>query len=208
MKLIGLAGFKTSGKDSTYQFIDAVYAGTVQRVAFADKLKIMAARALGLEDDDAELITLMDAFKENGDLLALAYAPSQSIPIHFHQRISGRQYLQNFGQRAREVFGDDFWVDQILPKPSTKLGLNSHNLAFRYPHADVLCVTDCRYPNEAKRIKELGGVVWEVQRPGLESDGHSSERPLPRSLVDHVVRNTGTLEDLRVEAKNALEFTL
>lgn len=208
-KLIGIAGLKTSGKDTTCRFVQNNAQGFSQRVAFADKLKIMAARALGLEGPNEELIARMDCFKENGVLTATAYSPpGAGTPVAFHSHISGRQYLQYFGSNARKVFGDTFWIDQILPTPSDKYDLNSYNLGYRYPDADLVVVTDVRYPNEAERIRALGGVVWKVWRPGIESDGHDSEVPIPDEYVNWVIPNDGSMEDLEHQTIRAMEYTL
>lgn len=216
-KLIGISGLKTSGKDSTYQFIkefnDTKQAQMrcekgwrTQRAAFADSLKSAAATAIGFNCED--LIGEMDECKETwkfdiwdvkGPLL-----DGVAIPI---TEFSGRQYLQWFGGGMREVFGDNFWIDQVLPYPGFVMGNMAEEIdacykeeSFwrqKYPDADIVVVTDVRYPNEAQRIKELKGKIWEIVRPGLESDGHSSEIPLPRDLVDLTIVNDGTLADLK-----------
>lgn len=219
MILIGINGFKTSGKDTTYGIVrEALRPDRVDRAAFADKLKIIAARALGFDEPDVEsYLQHMDDFKESGEIhmkwnwFAEGFIEGEMIS---ERRITGREYLQYFGANAREVFGDSFWVDQILPTPSGHPSRdnrevdNERSLLRRYPQTDVLCVTDVRYPNEAQRIKDLGGVVWEVLRPGLESDGHSSEKPLPPSLVDYKIVNDGDLEVLRGRVVTAIEATL
>src|SRR5208282_957774 len=75
MRLIGIAGLKTSGKDTTFKAIaSALPNQNVRRVAFADKLKELSAIALGYgggapwssESDD--LIALMDEAKERWDI--------------------------------------------------------------------------------------------------------------------------------------------
>lgn len=150
----------------------------------------------------------MDEFKETGRVESFVSLPEErklALGIDESVQITGRQYLQNFGNDAREVFGTDFWVDQVLTVPvehcpgmdiyDHRAG-NARNMRMRYPGVDVLCLTDLRYPNEAERVKALGGVVWEVLRPGLESDGHPSEQPLPRHLVDLQIVNDGTPQDL------------
>jgi hypothetical protein len=53
-------------------------------------------------------------------------------------------------------------------------------------------------------VLRLGGETWEIVRPGLESDGHSSENPLPRELVTRVIVNDGTVDDLREKVVAAL----
>lgn len=174
----------------------------VKGVGFADKLKILGARSLGFLDfTDAECIDYMDRFKEDGDIDVLG---------GFNRSITGREYLQNLGNEGRKVFGDTFWIDHVLPNPihqdSALWEIEPIKMVeYRYPGVDCLCVTDVRYDNEAERIRDLGGVVWEVIRPGLKSDGHPSEQPLPRELVDHQILNDGDLRDLEREVERAMD---
>lgn len=206
MNLIGINGFKKAGKGATAEAVEKLYAGNVLGVGFADKLKILAAKALGyttLSDEDC--IALMNQWKDTGWLEG-----GEVGGIAPEVAISGRQYLQNLGNEARNVFGDTFWIDMVLPNPGAMEGWIGQPavtaaMQLRYPGVDCLCITDLRYQNEAERVKALGGVVWEVVRPGLESDGHDSEQVLPRELIDLVIQNDGTLDDLEAEVEAALE---
>ena len=53
-----------------------------------------------------------------------------------------------------------------------------------------------RFPNEVKCIRDLGGIVVRVNRPGCGSDGHRSE-VLPE--CDYEIVNDGSREDLCVK---------
>jgi hypothetical protein len=198
MRLIGLSGLKTSGKDTVCGLISE-FEPDVKRVGFADKLKIMAAMALGFEDDPEVLIALMNKCKENWTL-RLCFAGGDEEQFN---RLTGREYLQWFGSNGRKVFGNTFWIDQVLPLPSAdrrpdiREQDNYAGLIARYPGAAIVCITDVRYENEARRVKDLGGEIWEIVRPGLESDGHASEAGLPRELIDVTIPNDGTLQQLR-----------
>lgn len=224
MQLIGINGFMGSGKDTTYGFIAKHHRGAL-RVAFADKLKSIAALAIGFDPelDTQALVDLMNECKEFWDFEVtkrLTSLPGEQACMEV-THFTGRQYLQWLGANARTVFGDTFWIDQVLPTerqvylPGKEDGLISRSeagsylghdaLAERYPDTDLVVVTDVRYPNEAERVQQLGGKVWEVVRPGLTSDGHSSEIPLPRELVDTVIQNDGSLAELSATVKEALE---
>lgn len=206
MKLIGINGLKGSGKDTTYECVKAIVEGRrpnspegrVERRAFADNLKIMAGLALGYKGEDEGLIAAMNLLKEKGSVGSWLDNDFGNLDTGFLS-ISGRLYLQQFGNHAREVFGDTFWVDQVAPTEFGKFcrvwrteGRKGKDIGL----PAVGCVTDVRYPNEAERIRKCGGIVWEVIRPGLTSDGHASEQPLPRELVDVVIHNDGTHDDL------------
>lgn len=233
MHLIGINGLKTSGKDTTGRIVQHLYGdgdANVVRAGFADKLKIMAAKALGLDGTDAELIARMDEAKESwvftvkrhtkADVQGPMTVPGRLSPGWAVEEpvtnFTGRQYLQWFGGRARQVFGDTFWIDQVLPTPTMPAGMMPRpkglpdpmglaRVQGRYPDADALVITDVRYPNEAQRVKDLGGVVWNVWRPGLSSDGHDSEVPLPAELIDWVIPNDGSLSALEGQVERALD---
>ena len=195
MNLIGITGFKTSGKDTTYEAIRTLTEGQAVRRAFADNLKRIGALALGLDFEE------MDNFKENG-LLDVFVLNASVDPV---LNVSGRQYLQNLGVGARDVFGVNFWVDQVLPLDRARRDViwSDHPEIVGPPKWAV--VTDVRFPNEAARVLDLGGEVWEVIRPGLESDGHASEIPLPRYLVTRTILNDSTVDRLRDKVADALE---
>lgn len=194
MNLIGITGLKTSGKDTTYEAIRTLTEGQAVRRAFADNLKRVAALALGLEFDQ------MERFKEIGQLDIGGLPPQWPSG----STTTGRQYLQNLGVGAREVFGSNFWVDQVLPIDRSRRDViwSDHPEIVGPPTWGV--VTDVRFPNEAQRVLDLGGEVWEVIRPGLESDGHASEIPLPRELVTRAIHNDGTIRDLLENVEYAL----
>lgn len=208
MQLIGINGFKRSGKNTVGEIIrDSNPDVHVHLVGFADKLKIAAARALGFVDgNERELIDLMDEFKESAQL-SIFYRKDRDSLSTAHL-ISGRQYLQFFGTEAgRETFSDSFWIDLVLPNPAMQEGwiqAGEEQLERMYPGVDILVVTDVRFDNEARRVKSLGGQVWEVVRPGVDGGSHSSERPLARDLIDLTIQNDADLEGLEQKVKEAL----
>jgi hypothetical protein len=215
-KLIGINGFKRSGKGQTAIFLSEIMEDEiVYEIGFADKLKIMAALALGFERSPRELIALMDQFKLDGEI-TVAYTEASGEPDFLHD-LTGRELLQNFGNHARHTFGENFWIDQVLPYPAIDYidGIPydsddpGRELTAMYgSDIGVVAITDLRYPNEAERIKALGGVIWEVVRPGVGSDGHASEQPLPEHLVDFKIVNDGDLDTLKARVIEAVEATL
>jgi hypothetical protein len=223
MHLVGFNGFKGSGKNTSANILGEIYgggSGVVYQVGFADKVKLAAARALGfLDATPRECIALMDAAKEHW---LIDYRTSDDI-VQLGT-ITGREYLQNIGVEMRKLFGEDFWVDQVLPSPNhntvlpgpsdvkgskpftlTAADQNQFDLAIRYPDVDCLAITDLRFENEAQRILNLGGEVWRVNNPSCESDGHDSEQMLPDSLVTYEIDNSGSINDLELEVERAMD---
>lgn len=94
-----------------------------------------------------------------------------------------REFLQDLGVAVRTVLGPSTWVDVALHSP--------------HPYT---VVSDVRFPNEAAAIRERGGQIWRVTRPGTGPvNAHESETALDSDVPDRVIRNTGTLDDLRRE---------
>ena len=57
-------------------------------------------------------------------------------------------------------------------------------------------VDDLRFPNEAAAIRQMGGVIWRVYRPGLVTMDHASERSQKHIEEDLLLNNATTLDDL------------
>jgi Deoxynucleotide monophosphate kinase len=190
--LIGINGFKRSGKNTAGTVIKT-WAEThdlrCMTVGFADRMKLSAARSLGIYSAQSvnDAIVLMDSLKESGTVDVCI--PEQSIM----KSMSGREFLKWFATEGhRDVFGDDFWVDHVLPLSWDDIEVGS------WP--DILAITDLRFANEARRVKALQGVTLEIVRPGLyaDSDGHGSEQSLPRELVDFTIYNDSSLEAFEI----------
>ena len=93
-----------------------------------------------------------------------------------------RSLLQNLGVAARKVIDEDVWVNAAF---------NQTNEPGNY------VITDVRFENEADKVKEFGGEVWRVKRPGVEAvNSHISEYALDGYKVDRILNNGGTLEEL------------
>lgn len=193
-RLIGLTGYAGSGKDTVCELLYNYYEDVgSDRVAFADKMKLFAADCFGLSERNRDAgIHRMDWFKDEEVVLFKGRAERHSL--------TGRQFLQNMGPAARNSISPDFWIDLVLPKytgnSAAGTGIDKA-VEEMYPSAgEVLVVSDVRYDNEAERIKRLGGEIWHIQRLGFESDGHESEQ-LPRpQLIDEIISNEGTIDDL------------
>jgi hypothetical protein len=93
-----------------------------------------------------------------------------------------RDFLQRFGTEAmRNNFGQDFWLKHMR----NRIGKGKY------------VITDCRFENEAAMVRELGGVIVEVKRPGCVKSSHVSDAGV---TADRYVYNDSTLEHLKYEA--------
>jgi hypothetical protein len=172
--LIGLNGRKQAGKDTVYArachiMRDVV---TVERASFADLLYASAAASLGVT------VAQLQVWKADPcTVVRVQYAGADEC---FHAELTIREYLQRYGTEAhRDVFGPDFWVEQV------RRTLSNHE-------GRIVMVTDVRFPNEAEAVRACGGAVAQVIGPdAIENtgDGHASEAPLPEYLIDAFIKN-------------------
>lgn len=202
--LLGIAGKKKSGKNTAAAILEE-WCGdkfTHRSQGLADVLKVSAARALGLiEETPEQCIEVMDTLKFCGDITTRIEHGQHDVQ---EISISGREYLQFYGTEAhRQVFQDSFWIDYLLP-------LNEAQLYRKWMQEGVtgegsltalMMVTDVRFPNEAERVKEHGGLVLEIRKPEDEEDGdqHASEQRLPAHLVDEIINNDEGLAEFAVK---------
>ncbi len=107
--------------------------------------------------------------------------------------------MQKVGDAVRDVWTDAF-VECALREARERLS---------FSRSDGVVFSDVRYPNEAQAIKDAGGVVWQVVRPGARLCGgaakHKSENSMVGWKFDRVLDNQdGPLEDLRALVARAI----
>lgn len=190
MEIIGIHGPSRSGKDTICNIlIDRFPLIRFERQGFADALKVSAAKSLGLKGSSRELIAKMDNLKEEGQI----HTP--------WGKVSGREFLQFYGTEAhRQVFGDNFWLNQVIPDPSNPRSRYSGN----HRTCDVLLIPDVRYQNEVERIVEARGRLWKVRRDSLDKymTGHASESEL-EAVWDRHIDNNESIDDLKIQVTTA-----
>ena len=150
-----------------------------KRIAFADKI-----RDLLLETNPQ----VKDGFRVESVVSAYGWDQAKVLFPEI------RNLLQRLGVGARNMFGDEFWIGQV----------------FNYiDKTSDYVITDVRFENEAMMLKLMGGQLWRIKRPGIEPiNGHISERDLDGYKVDKILKNEGTLEELRTLVRSRMEFTL
>lgn len=171
--LIGLMGLAGSGKSEVSRVLETEMGFT--RVKFAGPLKNMLRTMLadaGYCEDDRERML-------EGDL------KEEAIP---ELGVSPRHLMVTLGTEwGRDLVHREIW---------TRLWTAQ---AERFGH---VVADDTRFPNEVDLIRQRGGQIWRVERPGLTAGTHPSETFVARA--DVTLHNTGTLADLRNNVKLAL----
>jgi Deoxynucleotide monophosphate kinase len=174
--IIGLTGLKGSGKDTIAAHLIKSYG--FERRAFADKLKESAAALLKLDPSHFEVL------KNSPDILFAIGSFKQDGMFEMIVNQSTREFLQRYGTEShRDVFGQDFWVNQLLPMDGFYTDRN-------------IVITDVRFVNEAERIHALKGYVVRVVRTLFNDDAHTSEQEQLQIKSDYELDNTGYLYEL------------
>lgn len=172
-KLIGLCGFARSGKDEVARILGW------NRIAFADRLKDLMSEIdplLRCEAGAYPFSELANIWGGHEGVKASSAGPSY------------RRFLQNLGEGTRGV-DSSIWVDY---------GIRQAERFLRAGH-DV-AITDVRYPNEARAVRRLGGQLWRIDRMGVgPANGHVSESNVMDFSPDLVIKNNGTLAELRLK---------
>lgn len=174
VKVVGLTGRAGSGKDLVGAMM-RLY--DFERLAFADGVRQEVAMAI----------------RRRGELPAEIRMDREDIEGMWHlwdpeqvwEKPTGplmRSLLQQWGTEYRREQEPDYWITRLQARLS------------RIAAAKVsprIVITDVRFPNEARWIREAGGEVWRIDRPGIGQDSHISERPLPDELVTRTIKNSG-----------------
>lgn len=153
-RIIGIHGKRGSGKDTIANHIKTYHTRHFRSVAFADPIRAMLKAGLGLTDAHFEYPLKDEVMPEYGirprDLM-------QPLGTEF-----GREHLSKIPGWLLE---DNLWVKRAEPMVNL----------YKDSGFNVL-ITDVRFENEAKWIREQGGEVWHITRPSLTTvDGHKSE---------------------------------
>jgi len=176
--VIGITGYATAGKDSIAHHLKDKHGYTHK--AFADTLRNLTADVnpiIGtrLQNDQIVVIRYNDALKEHG------YTEAKQIYPEI------RNVLVGLGNGARNHIQPNVWLDAVLPP-------QYHTL----PTSQRLVVSDVRYPNEAIRIREIGGVLIYVERPGVQPANEHEREHIPKMKPDYTILNNSSLEYLKI----------
>lgn len=183
--LIGLAGYAGAGKDTVGKILVDYY--NFKRIAFADKVKELALRIDPTICDN-------ETFSDGVDV-PLSWVVDRDGWETAKRSPQVRELLQRIGAGVRDVLDPDAWIDAALCKYS--------------PYGLDTVITDVRYPNELDVIRENGGVVWWIDRPGVGPvNDHESENSVSPESADLVVNNAFGIYNLREAVKSAMKETI
>ena len=187
--IIGVVGLIGSGKGTVGDYL-AHHRGFVN-LSFASALKDAVSVIFGWDRDMLEGNTPPSRVWRE--------LPDEFWTAKLGRVITPRLVLQEIGTEVmRKHWHPNIWVDS-LEKQIT----NS---------TQSVVITDVRFPNEADLISRLGGkIIWVRKDPlpdwflqvqaghiteDIELTVHESERAWIGTAIDHIIENTGTLQEL------------
>lgn len=182
MRLIGITGYKFHGK--------GVYAAAVEQEE--EGFAVSRYKMAGPLKDAVRSIMHYGGFSRT----RIEYhveGGGKEEPLELWNGKTTRHAMQTLGTEwGRHCIGDNFWIDIMRSAHSANL-----NAGYR-----AMIIDDVRFLNEAQAIKDLGGILVRVERPGFAVDqSHSSEREVCLIDVDDVFFNTGTKEEADLAAR-------
>lgn len=185
-KLIGFAGRSGSGKDTAAFLVSGLCAPTVRirKLSFASPIKYGLVELFGFPD--------VSYFEDR--------VKKETVHIEYSNK-TPRQLMQWMGSDIfRNQVSDRHW-NQIMRRKIETI-MKNHT-------ADLIMVTDVRFPDEVELIKELGGRVFYIdsdQRNNLHSKGtHISETIVEqtKSMCTEIIDNNKTMLDTQDQLKKA-----
>lgn len=200
--IIGVCGFIGSGKDTIADYL--VNFHEFRRESFASTLKDAVSAVFGWDRTMLEGRT--KAAREWREQVDPWWAERMDMP-----NLTPRWVLQYWGTEVcRKSFHDDIWIASLENK-------------LRNSKDDVV-ISDCRFPNEIKSIKDAGGVIVWVKRGNLpawynlalsanqghnlaiqelkRAGIHASETAWVGTDFDYVLENNGSIDELYANIKN------
>jgi hypothetical protein len=207
MAIIGINGYASSGKDTVGIILQYLNSIDVGNLTIEDIIKNYSYHEWWLEEQSgweikkwagklkqvAELLTGIPVEKFEDQEFKKTYLGKQWND-RINNPMSVRDFLQKLGTEGlRDGLHTNTWVNALMadykcvPADRAPNGWDCPNWI----------ITDTRFPNEAQAIKDAGGIIIRVTRPGIGPiNDHPSETGLNQWKFDYEIQNDGTLENL------------
>ena len=206
--IIGVCGFIGSGKDTVADYLTNFH--EFRRESFANSLKDAVAHVFGWDR------TMLEGRTKQAREWREQVDPWWSNRLGMPD-LTPRLMLQLWGTEVcRRAFHDDIWIASLENNLRTS--------------TDNVVISDCRFPNEIKSIREAGGIIvwvkrgelpewcdwaassnagdrgnltWATSKTKLEKAGiHASETAWVGTKFDAVLDNNGSIDDLFEQVKD------
>jgi hypothetical protein len=208
-------GFKGAWHDWYLTSDRGLYPTRWQIKKFAGKLKECASLLTGIPVADFEkpevknslLGPEWNSFEWIGDKLFVE-AGEQPMTV--------RTLLQRLGTEAiRDKVHQNAWVNALFADYQLKtvssrpfhrtelLSEEGDGIKFSREYPNWV-ISDCRFENEAKAVKDKDGIVVRINRASSPKGTHASEVSLDNWEFDYVLDNSGSLEELPEKVRTML----
>lgn len=150
--VIGIVGFQGSGKDAlARQFIEIGY----KKLAFANSVKDVLSSVFGWERSLLEGETDESRYwREQPDIW-------WEQKLNWMEQLNFRSVFPRFTPRvAMQLVGTDIFRKHF----NDSLWILSLENKIRNNDSNNIVISDCRFPNEIKMIREIGGIIIKVTR--------------------------------------------
>jgi hypothetical protein len=212
--IIGICGFIGSGKDTVADYLVNFHG--FRRESFASTLKDAVSSVFGWDRTLLEGRT--KEAREWREQVDPWWAARLDMPT-----LTPRWVLQYWGTEVcRKGFHDDIWIASLENKLRNS--------------KDSVVISDCRFPNEIKSIRDAGGIIvwvkrgqlpewyewalsvnmgergnmtWANSKHKLEKAGiHASETSWVGTKFDHELDNDSTIDELYSKIRNLVQDPL
>ena len=204
-KIIAFAGRKRSGKGMLAKGMRE-YSPNVVIIAVADSLKFLCCKLLNRTYDELNQMkddgTTFEAKVDDYWVSTIKHEVKISDNI-IRNEIGGRVFtnvrevLQIIGTDLIRKYSPDWHIDKTIERIKS------------YGDDKIVVVEDVRFPNEKRRIEEIGGDVYFMIRPNYwDVSNHPSEKALKYTDFNdnRIIINEYSKEQM-IEYFNALYFT-
>lgn len=200
-----------NGSGKTYQSNQLVKKGYT-KISLADPVRELAWKSLGWRPENTGEYNSfkecsVSVIKPNFFWYLMGTDDMIAAKANFTSEITGRQYLQNLGEGAKDLFGEDFWVkaweekikenllitgELIVEKSKvTILETNESGKIIKLKFDECLInksfivTDDIRFPIEIETAHKLGATfIWcDYQKGNYPTEEHSSEALANRILA-------------------------
>jgi hypothetical protein len=206
--LIGISGAAGSGKDTLARGIAATDVYCIHH--FADPIKQAINIMFGFEMadwDDREWKE--ECLPEIQMQLTREYCDRHDIPRAVVGEFAGRSprfLAQTLGTEwGREIIDKNLWL-KLAKRKYSKISKQATLNHGRIMGMGMI-IPDVRFQNEAEWIREEGGLLIHLERPGqkeISESSHASEAGFDPALVHEVIYNDGPPSKMITDARDIL----
>jgi hypothetical protein len=206
--IIGINGYAGSGKDNVGTIIQYLKANPLN-TSLEDILDFPLTHQWWLEESSGwEIKKWAGKLKTIASMLTgisqekFEHQEFKKTMLGPEWNMSVRDFLQKLGTDAiRDGLHTNAWVNALMSDYKA-IDYNDDE----QPEHPNWIITDTRFPNEAQAIKDAGGLVIRVDRPGVKPiNDHPSETGLDKWKFDYKIANISDIKALSLSVQMILE---